>query len=103
MEREVETRAPLIEDDETEIVEVDAYKAGENLPDPVLRPGNILTGGAFDAKGNSCMALILQPGGPDSNIETPMTVLVPLERVDTVIKMLRMSQALIATNRKSMS
>lgn len=93
----------MIADDEADIVEVDAYKAGESLPDPVLRPGNILTGGAFDAMGNSCMALILQPGGPGSNIEEPMTVLVPLERVDTIIRMLRMSQSLMPTNRKNMS
>jgi hypothetical protein len=103
VEHEAQIKAPMIEDDEMEIVEVDTYKAGEDLPEPVLRPGNILTGGAFDAMGNSCMALILQPGGPGSNIETPMTVLVPLDRVETVIKMLRMSQAVMPTNRKSMA
>jgi hypothetical protein len=94
----------MIEDDEMEIVEIDAYPAGEDLPAPVLRPGNIFTGCAIDMKtGNACMALILQPGGAGSNIDKPMTVLVPLERVDTVIKMLRASQAMTPKNRKSMA
>jgi hypothetical protein len=91
-------------DDESKMDIPDVYKAGEDLPGPMLRPHRIWTMGVVDRLDDSAaVAMILEPGGAVPNFDNTMTVLVPLDRVDAVIDLLRAAQKSTPQNRDRIS
>jgi hypothetical protein len=71
----------------------------------MLRPANVQTYGVVNNEmgGAACVGMVFQPPAGDPNFESPVTVLLRSEDVETLIDLLRKAQAHMPKNRGNMS
>ena len=74
----------------------DSISPGDKLEGPFLRPDKIRTLGVIDPlSGDEAIAVILAPQAGDLHFEKPVTLLVPLQKIEFFIKLIRTAQALL--------
>jgi hypothetical protein len=88
-------------DDEVKIVS-SGIQPGQELPGTMLRPEIFEAIGAIDGvTGGDVVALVMKPGGALPNFDEPMTILIPVDRIDLLINMLRVGKGLIPKGSKA--
>lgn len=70
---------------------------GDRVEGPFLRPDKIRTLGLIDPiSGDQTIGIIITPHAGDPDFTMPVTLLVPLEKLELYIKLIRTAQALQA-------
>ena len=70
---------------------------GDKVEGPFLRPDKIRTLGVIDpVSGDQAIAVIMAPHSGDLKFPKPVTLLIPLEKLELYIKLIRTAQALQA-------
>lgn len=71
---------------------------GDDIEGPVMRPDHVWVYGAVDWQtGNHAIVMRLMPR-PGDDYNEPVVLLIPVERVDAVIGLIRMAQALLKSS-----
>ena len=80
--------------DEVQIT--NSISPGDRVEGPFLRPDKVRTFGVIDpVSGDPAIAVILAPHDGDPDFQKPVTVLVPLGKLEFFIKLIRTAQALL--------
>jgi hypothetical protein len=71
---------------------------GDDIEGPILRPEHVWVHGAIDwLSGGQAIAMRLAPP-PGDDYKEPVVVLIPVERVEVFIGLIRMAQALLKSS-----